>query len=290
MAKLIQPLKYFGGKHYLAPKIIALMPDHIHYVEPFAGGLSVLLHKDPRGISEVANDVDGDLTNFWTVMADVSLFPEFRRLAEATPFCEAIWDSASQQLHLNGLPESDPLRVVLSPVQRAWAYFVTCRQSMGARMEEFAPLSRNRVRRGMNEQASAWLTAVEGLPAVHERLKRVVILNRDFPEVFSSQDSPNTLFYCDPPYIIGRDEIRTTSDIYRNEMANPRHLELLEIIRACKGKVMISGYRSNMYDAALVDWNRREFNMPNQAAKGPVKRRMIECLWCNFELPEEVVA
>ena len=44
---LIQPLKWWGGKHYLAPKIIALMPPHLHYVEPYAGGLAVLLEKDP---------------------------------------------------------------------------------------------------------------------------------------------------------------------------------------------------------------------------------------------------
>lgn len=37
------PLKWHGGKHYLAARIVALMPPHTHYVEPFAGGLSVLL-------------------------------------------------------------------------------------------------------------------------------------------------------------------------------------------------------------------------------------------------------
>ena len=41
------PLKYHGGKRYLAKRIIALMPEHITYVEPFFGGGSVLLHKDP---------------------------------------------------------------------------------------------------------------------------------------------------------------------------------------------------------------------------------------------------
>ena len=29
------PLKWHGGKHYLADRIIALMPPHVHYVEPF---------------------------------------------------------------------------------------------------------------------------------------------------------------------------------------------------------------------------------------------------------------
>ena len=60
---LTQPIKWHGGKHYLAAKIINLMPEHIHFVEPFFGGGSVLLEKDPTGVSEVVNDIDGELTN-----------------------------------------------------------------------------------------------------------------------------------------------------------------------------------------------------------------------------------
>ena len=34
MTKLVQPLKWWGGKHYLAKQIIKLMPRHLHYVDP----------------------------------------------------------------------------------------------------------------------------------------------------------------------------------------------------------------------------------------------------------------
>ena len=44
---LAKPLKWHGGKAYLAKKIIELMPPHLHYVEPYGGGLQVLLAKDP---------------------------------------------------------------------------------------------------------------------------------------------------------------------------------------------------------------------------------------------------
>ena len=41
------PFNWHGGKHYLASKIVGLMPPRLRYVEPFAGGLAVLLAKNP---------------------------------------------------------------------------------------------------------------------------------------------------------------------------------------------------------------------------------------------------
>jgi DNA adenine methylase len=84
--KISPPLKWHGGKHYLAKRIVAMMPPHLHYVEPYAGGLSVLLAKDPEGVSEVINDLNRCLINFWVVLRDENLFGRFRRFIEAMPF------------------------------------------------------------------------------------------------------------------------------------------------------------------------------------------------------------
>ena len=73
-----QPLKWHGGKHYLANEIVALMPPHTHFVEPYAGGLSSLLAKPCEDISEVVNDLDENLTNFWRVLQSPALFRRFR--------------------------------------------------------------------------------------------------------------------------------------------------------------------------------------------------------------------
>src|SRR5258708_13650744 len=90
------PLKWHGGKSYLAPKIVALMPPHTHYVEPYFGGGAVLLAKDPEGVSEVVNDLNGDLINFWNVLQKSQLFEEFRRKIEGTPVSEWHWDHAQE--------------------------------------------------------------------------------------------------------------------------------------------------------------------------------------------------
>jgi DNA adenine methylase len=268
-SRVTPPLKYHGGKWYLAAKIVALMPPHIHYVEPYAGGLSVLLAKNPEGISEVVNDIDGRLTNFWRVLQGEATFERFRRTLEAVPFSESEWLQACE------CTETDP-------IERAVNFFICCRQSLAGRMDCFAPLSRNRTRRGMNEQASAWLNAVDGLPAVHARLKRVAILNRNALDVIRQQDGKGTLFYLDSPYL---GETRTVDSVYAHEMTANDHADLLATVRRCQGRVMLSGYRSEMYDRELSDWQRHEFVLPNQAAGGKSKRRMTEVVWCNFKTP-----
>jgi DNA adenine methylase len=101
--------------------------------------------------------------------------------------------------------------------------------------------------------------------------------------VIRSQDGPQTLFYCDPPYL---HSTRTARNVYAKEMTATEHSALLLALRRCTGKVMLSGYRSELYDKQLAGWTRHEFELPNNAANGQSKRRMTECLWCNFE-PEQ---
>jgi len=265
------PLKWHvdGGKSYLASKIVALMPKHTHYVESYAGGLSVLLAKDPEGVSEVVNDLSRPLTVFWHCLTNVDLFTEFVRRVEAMPFSEELWEGSEEGLNCD------------DPVGLATAFFIRCRQSLAGRMKDFATLSRTRTRRGMNEQASAWLTAVEGLPEVHARLKRVVILNRDALDVIRQQDGPDTLFYLDPPYL---HETRATTGEYAHEMTPEQHADLLDALAAVNGKFLLSGYWSEFYEAkaAAMGWNRHDFDLPNNSAGGKTKRRMIECVWTNF--------
>lgn len=269
------PLKFHGGKTYLADRIVKLFPDHLHYVEACAGGLSVLFAKKPEGVSEVVNDIDGDLTNFWRVLQDPVEFAALQRRLEATPFSEAEYDAACQSPARFWKETGDG--------ERAWKFFVMCRQSLAGRMKSFSPLSKTRVRRNMNEQASAWLTAIEGLPAVHARLRRVVVLNRGVLDVLKSEDTPKTLFYLDPPYL---PSTREAADVYRHEMSTEQHRSLLSALNHVRGMVALSGYRSEMYDKALTapKWTRHDFSMANHAAGGDDKRIMTECLWTNWRV------
>lgn len=257
-------LKWHGGKVPLASKIIALFPPHLHYVEPYFGGGGVLLNKDPEGVSEVVNDLNGELINFWRVLQKE--FEPFKRRLEATPVAKAEFDRPSVRLHDVDL-------------NAACAFFVKMRMSFGGQGKNFHALSKTRTRRGMNEQASGWWSAVEGLEEVYHRMKRVVIYNEDALEVIRREDGPSTLFYLDPPYVLDT----RSGEVYAHEMTNAQHQELLHALRTIKGRFFLSGYANDMYDTAakLTGWRRTDFDVPNHAAGGGTKRRMTECIWSN---------
>lgn len=279
---LTQPIKWHGGKHYLAKRIIALMPRHLNYVETHFGGGNVLLQKNPDGVSEIVNDISLDLTNFWTVLQRPDLFGKFRRQIECVPMSESRFEQSMEV--------GDRLIKIWGnehggSIARAVAFFIRARQSRQGLMKSFATLTRNRTRRGMNEQVSSWLTAIEGLADIHERLKRVLILNRDALEVILELDAPHTLFYCDPPYL---HETRKTTNDYQHEMTIDQHRDLLEVLSAIQGKFILSGYPSKLYDAfaAFHGWHCEQIPIDNKASGAATKEIKIECLWMNFQ-PEE---
>lgn len=301
MSKLQQPIKWHGGKHYLADWIISHMPAHTHYVEPFFGGGSVLLQKDPEGVSEVVNDLNSCLAVFWAVLRSDEWFEEFKRCVESTPFCESVFEQAKQDIvHDNFVYVASA-----QAVSAAWRFFIRARQSRQGLMKDFATLSRNRTRRGMNEQVSSWLTAIDGLPDVHARLKRVVLLNRPAIEVIDQQDGPNTLFYLDPPYL---HETRVTTSDYAHEMTAQDHADLLVVLggtsvcehlplplrkkwhltaKGIRGKFLLSGYPSDLYRdvAEGVGWRCVTREIDNKASSAKTKEKKTECLWMNYDPP-----
>lgn len=262
------------------------MPRHLHFVEPFFGGGAVLLERDPNdqslwasecaqrgGVSEVANDISGDLVNFWRVLRHPAQFPQFLRMCQATPLSRAAFDEAGEVL----AAEDDE-------IMRAHAFFVRCRQSRAGTFKGFTSLSRSRTRRGINGNASEWLGAIDGLPAVHARLQPVVIENMDAFTLIRREDGPDTFQYLDPPYL---HETRVTKDAYAHEMTAEEHGELLVLLSTLKGKFLLSGYPSDLYYTAAdtYGWRCVEIAIPNHAAGGKTKKRMTECLWANYNLP-----
>jgi DNA adenine methylase len=140
---------------------------------------------------------------------------------------------------------------------------------------------RTRTRRRMSDQVSAYLSAIEGLPEIHDRLSRVIILNEDAQKLIQREDNELTLFYLDPPY---PKESRTATNAYEHEMTDDDHHQLLDVLCNCQGKVMLSTYPNPIYDERLKDWNREDRVRDNKAsgAKNKSVDPKTERLWMNF--------
>jgi len=132
-------------------------------------------------------------------------------------------------------------------------------------------------RAGMAGAVSRWLGSVEDLPAIAQRLLRVQIEHAPAIEVIQRYDSPETLFYCDPPYIHSS---RGDSNAYAYEMTDNEHRELAEVLRNIKGKVALSGYRGDIMDKLYRDWTRIE--APAKLCHSTKTPRQ-EVLWVNYE-------
>src|ERR1035437_5642862 len=59
------PFPYFGGKSAVSRAVWQRFGQPDTYIEPFAGSLAVLLGRPFYSGREIANDIDGFITNFW---------------------------------------------------------------------------------------------------------------------------------------------------------------------------------------------------------------------------------
>jgi DNA adenine methylase len=121
---------------------------------------------------------------------------------------------------------------------------------------------------------------LEQLDRLYDRLRGVIFLDQPALDVIRAHDGPDTLIYCDPPYLHATRTARHAYGAY--EMSNEEHQELLETLLDCRGAVYLSGYRSALYDRLLSGWAPPlEWETDNKSGQGQTKGRRVECLWRN---------
>jgi len=276
------PIKYPGGKSYLAGRIAELMKDkpHICYIEPYCGGCSVLFARDPDfnwshdpkqpGCSEVINDYYEALMTFWKVVADPNKFKILRQNLELTLFGQ---DSFTAAYDLLRSSYTDPIVI-------ATAFFIVNRQSRSGSGKMFITPVVNRTRKGINDHVSAYLSAIEGLTEAHARLKTVVITNQDAMYFVNKyKDNPNVLMYLDPPYPLST---RTTTQLYERELTDDEHYTLIDAIRDAEAGVILSSYDNSIYNEGLTDWNRLNIPVKKHMSGKKAKPEAVEVVWYNF--------
>lgn len=261
------PLKWYGGKHYLASWIIGHFPDHRIYLEPFGGGASVLLNKPPVEV-ETYNDIDLRLTRFFRVLRDHG--DDFVRRVSLIPYSEVEFRTAAEY-------PAGEYPIGASEIEKAILDFVRWRQSFAGKGQSWS-YTTTRARGGMAGDVNAWWTAIEALPQVIDRIRRVQIICQSAFDAIRKFDHEEALIYCDPPYVHGT-RCQQSTAVYQTEMSDDDHQRLASVLTKCKGAVVLSGYESPLYNKLYSAWQKVTKTIANHAAGGNRKARETECLW-----------
>jgi DNA adenine methylase len=238
------------------------MPQHRVYVEPFGGAASVLMRK-PRSYAEVYNDLDDDVVNLFRVLRSPCA-PELVQALRLTPF------AATEFFDAYGAADDD--------VERARRLVVRSFMGFGSNAAHRKSGFRSNSNRSGTTPAHDWQNYPDHLGRMISRLQGVTVMNRPAVDVMARHDAPETLHYVDPPYVFA-----TRSDDgadYAHELSDDQHRDLLAFLLTLRGRVILSGYASPLYDSALPDWHRVQ---REHLADGAKKR--IEVLWMNFAPP-----
>ena len=126
--------------------------------------------------------------------------------------------------------------------------------------------------------AHEWANFPKSLEFTIERLQRVSIENMDGLTLIGKYDSPQALFYIDPPYL--QATRNSNGKNYRFEFGVSEHVALSSLLHSIKGKAVVSGYPSSLYEDLYADWRRDEKKTTASGRVGAVSR--IEVLWMNF--------
>lgn len=263
-------LRYHGGKWRLASWILQHCPEHRAYTELYGGAASVLLQK-PRAYAEVYNDLDGEIVNLFRVARDRG--DELVRAIELTPF-------SREEFHLSFVHTDEAVERARRTVMRSLMGFGgnLTRPNRDQTPQRTGFRTYSKKNRG-SIPAGDWRNYPGSLPAIIDRLRGVVIENRNALEVFAQHDAEDVLHYVDPPYVHSTRgfDAGGTHRAYRHEMADDDHRRLAGALRAGKGMVVLSGYPCDLYDQELFpDWIRVQ--RPHMADGA---RPRTEVLWLN---------
>lgn len=257
-------LKYPGSKWNIADWIIQHMPEHTIYLEPFFGGGAVFFNKRPSQV-ETINDIDGNVINLFKIIRDHP--DDLARLVYFTP-----WAREEFITIMTSAKDPDPFVKTGDELEDARRFLIRCWMAFSGVTSDRTGWACDVAGKQYSGISRRWCRVPEQILQAAERLKKAQIENQPAVKIITRYRSVDTLIYCDPPYV------RSTrwNRMYKHEMTDQDHIELLEILDKHPGPVLISGYDSDLYNERLYHWQRRT---TLGLAAGYKKR--TEVLWLN---------
>jgi DNA adenine methylase len=269
-----KPLAFPGGDWWIKDKLLNLISKSgcRVLVEVF-GGSGVVSMYAPRDQFKVIvyNDIDGLLTNFFEVLRDrprelrerLIKMPASRR--EVAKYAEMIMSGEVEKL---------------DPVEKAAVWFYVTSLSFDSKVVGGFSVERWR---------SKAVTLSRKLISLEEYARRwagVSIENMDFRRVIPAYDTPNTVFYCDPPHlpVAGRER----KDYYRFKFTEQDMRDLLELLDGIKGKFVLRITSDNLEYHFIREWITKykvetvEHTLHMVRSKGEARSRLTTLLIHNY--------
>lgn len=240
----------------MADWIIGHMPEHTTYLEPFFGSGAIFFNKS-RAKLETVNDLDGNIVNLFQMIRDKR--DELIESVFFTPYSREEYDLSFE-------PADNELEQARRFLVRCWMarWVKTDRKTDWRHVIDWdaRPLS----------PAVEWTKLPDKINFVASRLQGVQVEKQPATKIIKRYSKENVLIYADPPYLLDT----RRGKMYKHEMTDDDHVELLELLKQHPGPVLLSGYAHPIYDELLSDWSREERRA--QAEAGQIRN---EILWIN---------
>lgn len=268
----ISAFSWYGGKTCHLDWLLPIINNVKHkvYVESFAGSGAILLNKIPSEV-EVYNDIHSEVVNFFRILRTRS--SELISLLDLTPY-------SREEFSLACTEGSD------DPLERARRFFVKARQVRSGLATTATPgrwsYTKKDSRQNRALPVNHWIGSIEGLQFISERIKDVQVEHIDALDAIQRYDTPETLHYIDPPYLMSS---RTGGVNYQYEFSDEQHLCLLNLLLSVQGKVIVSGYINELYSTTLKGWkeSKRASSYANSTLQNGEKSYRQEVIWTNFD-------
>lgn len=243
-------IAWIGGKRLLRKEIINRFPKEgfSRYIEVFGGAGWVLFAKEAGKELEVFNDIDSNLINLYRCIKYHC--SELQKELDYSLISREEFFSEKTQLEAGGLTD----------IQRAARYFYLIKTSFGADRKTFGTNRKNLV------------NAIEYFPEIRNRLRNVVIENRDFEMLIRVYDREKALFYVDPPY-------HGTEKYYEGGFSEEDHERLLKVLSGARGRFILSynddAYVRELYKKFHIEEISRNNSLTSKGTAGDFKELII---------------
>lgn len=265
MSELIRPpFSYIGAKTKLLEWLYSFFPPHSTFVDVFGGSGVVTFNKSPS-CTEIYNDINGRIVNFYKVIRNKYAREVLTDLIDLTPYGrKEFFDSLE--------PSEDPIE----DARRFYVKQNQCYSAIGMTFGFDKGKANTPVKRFYKRIRNSGLL---------QRLQNITFENLPFERIFELYDTEQTLFYCDPPYVDTADY-----ETHGVSYSAVEHNKLLDCLLKIKGYAMLSNYENDLNKRLLdAGWRleKKKFVcLINHHENNSKSSERVECLYLSPRVVE----